>query len=78
MPNKKIELILMLATKIFFFKSSTFFQKLALIPDSRWVNGCQKNKEGMCLSQSIKTKGLHSAVETSHTMKVWERIIEAS
>ena len=41
--------------------------------------------EGVCLSQSIKTKGTYNAVETteeyvklmSHTMKVWERIIEA-
>ena len=28
-------------------------------------NGCQKNGEGVCLSQSIKTKGTHSAVETT-------------
>ena len=27
--------------------------------------GCQKNGEGVCLSQSIKTKGTHSAVETT-------------
>ena len=26
---------------------------------------CQKNEEGVCLSQSIKTKGKHSAVETT-------------
>ena len=28
-------------------------------------NGCQKNGEGVCLSQSIKTKGMHSVVETT-------------
>ena len=27
------------------------------------MNGCQKNGEGVCLSQSIKTKGTYSAVE---------------
>ena len=27
-------------------------------------NGCQKNREGVCLSQSIKTNGTHSVVET--------------
>ena len=29
------------------------------------VNGCLKNGEGVCLSQSIKTKRTHSAVETT-------------
>ena len=42
------------------------------------MNGCQKNGERVCLSQSIRTKGTQSAVEAaeknkliSHTMKVW-------
>ena len=30
-----------------------------------WMNGSQKNGEGVCLSQSIKTKGMHSAVKTT-------------
>ena len=29
------------------------------------VNRCQKNGEGVCLSQTIRTKGTHSAVETT-------------
>ena len=30
-----------------------------------WVNGCQKNGEGVCLSQSIKTKGMHNGVKAT-------------
>ena len=30
-----------------------------------WEHGCQKNEEGVCLSQSIKTKGTHNAVEAT-------------
>ena len=48
------------------------------------LNGCQKNGEGVCLSQSIKTNriktqccGNYRGIKLmSHTMKVWERIIK--
>ena len=35
------------------------------VQQTMWVNGCQKNGDGVCLSQSIKTKGTHSAVEST-------------
>ena len=47
------------------------------------MNGCQKNREELCLSQSIKQgdaqrRGNYRGIKLmSHTMKIWERIIEA-
>ena len=65
MPNKKVELILMLTTKIFFFKSNTFFSKNSIesvktskITPTLWEKGSSKRhkKNAACISTTVLSK----------------------
>ena len=65
MPNKKVELILMLTTKKNFFKGNTFFPKNCIesiktgkITQTPWEEGSSKRnkKTDACISTKVSSK----------------------